>query len=724
MDRIQVGPPIITIHQGSSFMVTTTAGEITAEAQLGLFVKDTRLISSYRVFVDGKPWRLATSAAISYYAARFYFVNAEPLGRDGPIAAQKVELRLERALDGGLHEDFDITNYGDREVTLDLAVEVGSDFADLFEVKGRKILTREIDTAWEKRARKLTSTYRRQDFHRALIYRIISAQSAAHFANGAIHFLITLPPRGIWHACCEIVPVIDGKARRGPRCNVSAFESATRAQRLHHAWCKGTTRIATSNADVQRAYDQSVYDMGALRLYVDDSTSTSWMPAAGVPWFMTVFGRDSLVVSLQNMIVDCRLANGTLKRLAAYQAKVRDDFRDAQPGKIVHELRFGELAHFKTVPHAAYYGTADATILFLILLSETFRWVGEEEVLHEHRDTALRCLEWIDRYGDLDGDGFQEYKTFSEQGYHNMGWKDAGDAVVDSDGTQVDQPIATCELQGLVYAAKLRMAEVFAILGETGTAQQLRSDAETLRASFNDSFWMAEERFYAYALGPDKRQVRSIASNAGQLLWSGIVDPPQRAEHVVARLLAPDMFSGWGVRTLSTNNPAYDPNAYQLGSVWPHDNAFIAAGAKRYGLWQEANSIAKAIFDAATRFQGYRLPELFAGTERAPYGFPVQVLGANIPQAWAAGSIFLLLQAILGITANAPEKTLELNPTLPDWLPDITLCNLKVGGERLTVRFSGKGDRSDYAILDGGERLKVIAGTAPHRGRRSRIKHR
>jgi glycogen debranching enzyme len=469
--------------------------------------------------------------------------------------------------------------------------------------------------------------------------------------------------------------------------------------RLQHQWKQSATHVRAANPHVQQAYDQSVRDMGALRLYEHDINDELWMPAAGVPWFVTVFGRDSLIVSLQNMFIKCPLANGTLKRLAQFQARERDDFRDAQPGKILHEIRFGELAHFKLIPHVPYYGTADATILFPILLSETFRWTGREDILREFRDPALRCLEWIDRYGDLDGDGFQEYKTFSPQGYHNLAWKDASDAVVYPDGSQVEQPIAICELQGYVYDAKLRMAEIFEAFGDVSAARDLLTQAEELKRRFNDAYWMEDEGFYAFALDPAKRQVKTIASNPGHLLWSGIV-PQEQARRVIERLLRPDMFSGWGIRTLSSENPAYNPHEYQRGSVWPHDNAIIAAGAKQYGLWREANQIAKAIFDAAAAFQGYRLPELFSGLERTPGSFPVQYVGANIPQAWAAGSIFVFLRAIFGISANVPRNELQLDPTLPEWLQEITITNFKVGDHRMAIRFTGIAPESRFEVLE------------------------
>ncbi|MHB8515523.1 MAG: amylo-alpha-1,6-glucosidase, partial [Dehalococcoidia bacterium] len=345
-----------------------------------------------------------------------------------------------------------------------------------------------------------------------------------------------------------------------------------------------------------------------------------------------------------------------------------------------------------------YYGTADATILYLILLHETWKWLGDDALLDEHGETADRCLAWIDAYGDLDGDGFQEYKTRSTQGCENMSWKDSGDAIVYPDGSQVRPPKALCELQGYVFDAWMRMSEVFAHRGNDVRALELRRKAEALRERFEASFWCEDIGFYALALDPEKRPVKTVASNAGHLLWSGIARP-DHAARVVKRFFEPDLWSGWGIRTLSAENPAYNPFSYQLGSVWPHDNGIIALGFARYGFREEAARVARDISGAASYFEGYRLPELYAGIERTPGSFPVQYRGANVPQAWAAGSVFHLLQAILGIHADAPHGRLYVDPALPEWLPDVTLRGVGVGRATLDLRFWRDGARSRWDVV-------------------------
>ena len=710
LNRIAVGPAIITVHQGDTVMVTSEDGEICPERELGLFCRDTRLISRYRLLLNGQCWRLATAAAVSYYGACYYFVSPQLRSRRQSLEECKLELRLERAIDSGVHEDFDLTNYSGGHVRLHFEIELESDFADLFDVRKHQLTERgQIDTYWDRERSALISSYRNESFRRGLRYQIGCKHTIPHYANGKIRFDLRLAPGQTWHSCAYAIPIIDGKQRRASRKCHQAAQGDARIQRLQRQWQQSSTRIATLNSDVQRAYEQAVYDIGGLRLYGQNVDDSLWMPAAGVPWFVTVFGRDSAIVALQAMVMNCPLARGTLRRLAQLQARKRDDFRDAQPGKILHEIRFGELARLGLIPHMPYYGTADATVLFLILLSEAYRWSGDRTLVREHRGTALRCLEWIDRYGDLDGDGFQEYQTRSPQGYRNQGWKDSQDAVVDADGSLVEPPVATCELQGYVYDAKLRMAELCEqVLGERATARHLRKQAAQLKRRFNLVFWMEREGCYGFALDAQKRLVRSIASNCGQLLWSGIVDPPERAARVMRRLLQPDMYSGWGIRTLSKRHPAFNPHAYQLGSVWPHDNAVIAAGAKRYGLSAQANQIALGIFEACAAFRSYRLPELFAGVDRLPGGFPVQYLGANIPQGWATGSIFQLLQTMLGIRADAPGNLLHIDPTLPPWLREVTLENLQLGPHRLSIRFEADGDRSRYQVLHnpGGVRIE------------------
>src|SRR5262249_35294717 len=412
-------------------------------------------------------------------------------------------------------------------------------------------------------------------------------------------------------------------------------------------WLKTVVKIETSNEEFYRLFRQALEDMAALRLPIQGTTHMVFIPAAGLPWFVAPFGRDSLLVSLQNMLIYPEFARGALDVLGSLQAKEDDAYRDAEPGKILHELRYGELAHFKLIPHTPYYGTADATPLYLITLHSAWRATGDKALLEQNLPTAEGCLAWIDQYGDRDGDGFQEYQTRSSVGYENMAWKDSGDSVMYPDGTLVKGPKALCELQGYVYNAWVRMAEVFDALGKPDRAAQLRAKAAALFVRFNDAFWDEELGFYAYALDGDKKKVLSVASNPGHCLWSGIV-PPERAKRVVERLMAPDMWTGWGIRTLSADHKAFNPYNYQTGSGWPHHYAIISTDCKCYRFGADAGPIAHDVSVAASHFLLNQLPELYTAPERMEANFPVQYIGANVPQAWAAGSVFMLTQALLG----------------------------------------------------------------------------
>lgn len=706
--EISVGQPVISINHGSTFMVTDLNGEVATESEHGLFAKDTRFVSYYAIFANGQPWARLTSAATTYYSARVYLTNQQFATEGGDVPAGTLALVLTRTINDGVTERIEITNHGQRPVRFNLEIAMRSDFADLFEVRWHRFVRRgRMETRWDDDEAELATAYVNRDFHRACHYRIQHYASRPHYANGRITFEIQLAPGAAWHACADYI-LVEGETAHRPVHRCDQDPTGSPMADLQQRWAATATRLTSSNEDVYRLYRQSIEDMGALRLYDHDFAPDVWIPAAGVPWFVTVFGRDSLIVSLQNMMVHPGFALGALKKLAELQATDVDDERDAQPGKIAHEIRYGELAHFNRIPHTPYYGTHDATALFLITLHEAWKWMGDTDMLRSYRDVALRCLEWIDRYGDPDGDGFQEYQTRSTKGYENQGWKDAEDAIVYPDGRQVSQPKALCELQGYVFDAWMRMAEVFEELSEPGRARELRRKAAALQRRFEEAFWCEDAGTYALTLDPDKRAVASVASNAGHLLWSGIASH-ERAARVVRRLMEPEMWSGWGVRTLSTRNPAFNPASYHNGSVWPHDNGIIAMGFRRYGFAEETAALAHDVFDAASYFSAYRLPELYCGFARTPGAFPVLYLGANVPQAWAAGSVFHLLQAMLGLQADAPRNVLAVDPALPAWLPEITLHDLEVGRSRVDIRFrrTAAGD-TEWEVLGGDGGLSVV----------------
>lgn len=702
---IHVGPSVLTINNGGTFMVTALDGGVATESEQGLFAGDTRFLSYYACFVDGLPWTLVTSSPTQYYAAQLYFMNPAISTANGLIPERALSLVISRSVREGIHEDLDLTNHSLAPVRFMLEVAVRSDFADIFEVRSHRFERRgRIVTTWNDATQELYTTYHNNDFRRACGFRVHDATSSAHYANGRIAFEIELAPGQRWHTCC-LYTLIEGVREHQPP--VECYHPTIDIDPMQQAWWKQVTRLTSTNEDVYQLFQQSLEDLCALRMRDDTLDPDTWVPAAGVPWFVALFGRDSLIVSLQAMPIFTGFARGTLQKLAHYQATERDDWRDAQPGKILHEIRFGEWAHIKKIPHTPYYGTADATPLYLVLLHETWKWTGDTALLQTYRDTALRCLEWIDNYGDADGDGFQEYQTRSPVGYENMVWKDAGDSVVYHDGSQVKAPKAVCELQGYVFDAWLRMAELFDAFGEAERASALRTKAAQLAERFDTHFWCEEIGCYAYALDANKQQVKTVVSDAGHLLWSGIVQP-KRAGRVVQRLMEQDMWSGLGIRTLSSHNPAYNPYSYHCGSIWPHDNGIIALGFKRYGFASEAARVARGISEAASYFASHRLPELYAGTPWQPGLFPVQYLGANVPQAWAAGSAFHLIQALLGLRADAPHGQLLVDPQLPRWLPDLTLQNIAVGDAIVDLRFWREAEKTRWDAVVRAGNVEVV----------------
>jgi len=699
--KVQVGPAQIAIHQAQTVLVTETDGQVNWPSKCGLYFRDTRVISAWAIYADGEPWDLLNGGAVAPHAARIFMTNRAFVSEDGPIAARTLGLMIGRHIEGGLHEDIDITNNSLRPACFNLEIVIRSDFADIFEVKGTNIVRRgRIVTTWSEKRQTLRLTYRNKDFSRAITVRVgEGAGERAVNANGRLSFNIALKAGQAWHRCL-IYDLLDGANRvRAPRKCTHSSATSVHAGKMDK-WQRTVLKIDTSNEEFYRCYNQGVQDMAALRLPLKGTDHMVFVPAAGLPWFVALFGRDTLIVSLQTMIVYPEFAAGTLEILGQYQATERDDYRDAEPGKIPHELRYGELAHFKLIPHTPYYGTADATPLYLVALHAAWRATGDRALIERHLANIEACLSWIDKYGDRDGDGFQEYQTRSPVGYENMAWKDSGDSVMYPDGTLVRGPKALCELQGYVYDAWLRTAEIYDELGNKRRANALRKKAKMLFKKFNEAFWDEESGLYAYALDGDKKKVLTVASNVGQCLWSGII-LPARAEAVVKRLMRKDMWSGWGIRTLSADHPSFNPYNYQTGAVWPHDNSLIAMGMRRYGFVTEAAAVARDVSGAASHFLLNQLPELYGGLQRDPTSFPVQYLGANVPQAWAAGTPFMLLQAMLGLQQDAPRDKLYVDPALPDWLPDVTLTDLRLGRRRFDIRFWRDGKDTAFKVLAG-----------------------
>ncbi|XGV94423.1 MAG: glycogen debranching N-terminal domain-containing protein (plasmid) [Leptolyngbya sp. BL-A-14] len=694
MPKVAVVTGQITINDGGSFLLTAADGSIDDRRAQGLFVRDTRLISYYEISLSRQALIPLASSAITHRVARYEFTNPALETATGLVPAKKLLLTVRRDIIGGMHEDIDLTNHHQARVDVQLMLAIRSDFVDVFRVKAQKLVTEgRMETTWSDGI--LTNAYRNGSFTRSLRIRPEGASSPPRYTNGRLVFDIALEPGATWHTCIDFIALVDGDVLE-PKHTEAAIDVTPAGQEMAN-FLNVATRLHSSNRSVEQTYQQALVDLAALRIPVDDG-SVVWIPAAGIPWFVAVFGRDPLIASLQTMAVAPGLAQGTLRKLAELQATERDDWRDAAPGKILHELRQGELAQLGKIPSAPYYGAIDTTLLWIITLSETYHWTGDRRLLDNCYAPLDKALQWIEQDGDFDGDGFVEYCSRSQDGVQNQGWKDSGDAIRDAAGECVEAPIALCETQGQVYDAWRRAAALYDLWGEPERAQTLRQKADTLYQRFNDRFWMPDEGFYCLGLDRKKEQIQSIASNAGQLLWSGIV-PADRAQQMVERLFQADLWGGWGIRTLSADNPAYDPIGYHTGSVWAHDNAFIAAGLKRYGYHAEANQIAEGIFAAASQFQSHQMPELFGGIERQPESFPVPYIDANIPQAWAAGAMLWLVSSMLGLAADAPNHQLYVQPVLPVWLSDIQLTNLAVGDATVDLRFWREDDQTQWRVL-------------------------
>lgn len=705
--EVRVGPAVITAHIDDEILICDPDASLSSDRQLGYFIADTRLVSGYRVKIGRVPPVLLNSSQIRPHSARFEFTNPPLLDDEGEaVPEHSLHLRIDRALGRGLHEDYDLTNYSGRSIDVVLQVSIESDFADIFDVKDGRLQRRGIvESYWDAEELTLTNHFRHDGFIRSIQFSAHTTGAPPAYANGGMLFPLKLESGASWHACLLWKPVFEDMTTSTiDHCH----DLLGRSDAHQEGWIVDTTKFITSDPEITETVKQAVDDLVGLRMrshvvprFLDFDRPEAerwpgveedfWVPSAGVPWFVSLFGRDALTTSLQAISASYRFAEGSLRALALLQADHTDDDRDMQPGKIEHELRRGELAWLRLVPHTPYYGSHDATPLFVLTTATTWRWHGDRAELDRLRPYVEAALAWVDRDGDLDGDGLQEYKTRSKRGYFNQGWKDAHDAILHADGSVPELPIATCELQGLVVAAKRAWADVLdRAYGEKIAAQRLRDEADRLANLIEEKFYWEAEGTYYLGLDGHKRPIESVASNPGHLLYYGAIEP-ERARRVAKRLFADDVWSGWGIRTLSASHPSYNPFSYQLGSVWPHDNVIIAAGLRRYGLDREAQTIARAMFDAAASLVNRQLPELFAGLERDPGAFPVQYLGANVPQAWASGAVVQLIDVLLGIDPDVAKGELCLRPALPEWLNEVSVSRLLIGNSLLnfTVRREG-----------------------------------
>ena len=714
----------MALNHGSTFLVVGPEGAMSSGQGQGLYGDDTRYVSRHDLLLNGRTLECIASARLSFRRARWTLVPTRLVTLDGRAVESSLAVTVDRVVaERRLHEDITVHCYGREPVAVLLTLSLESDFADVFEVRTERWQRRtDLATVWSSAEHRLDTRYRRERFVRRCLVRCSPPSVAVSYASGQLRFPIDLAAGGAWRICVQYDLISSPRAR--PRIGACPIVAAPfdqtgrptdRTGRLHQRWHRTVARAVAADPRLSAAFVQAVDDFAALRLYDHDFSPDVWLPAAGVPWFVAVFGRDSIIASLQALPIHPLFAVGTLQKLAQWQAQVDDPLRDAEPGKICHEMRVGEWAQFGTVPHSPYYGTADATPLYVLLLAEAYHWLGDTQLLHHFRGTAERCLEWIDRYGDRDGDGLQEYAPRSPAGYRNQSWRDAEDGVLDEEGGFPPHPIGTCDLDAYVFTAKLAIAELFAAWGDLDRAKRLRLEAKALRRRWLDAFWVAEDGFLALARDGAKRQVRTITSLPGHCLWSGILDR-QRGHIVADRLMQADLFSGWGLRTLATGHPRYDPHSYQRGSVWPHDTMIAAAGLIRYGRAADAWRLVDGLLAAVVTLERTQMPELFAGVERRPLDAPVPYASANAPQAWAAGAVFHAVRILLGLEPDVPSGAVYVDPALPPWCPTLRLENVRIGAQRFTI--------NAVRERDGASRVDVEASPGPLeviRGRPARL---
>ena len=711
------GPDHVVVHEGYTYLLSRLDGSIGGNEQEGLFDFDTRLLSRYRLRIDGRAptgTGIASAAGDTWTAVlRIGLPGGEAVGPHLPQDALGV--RVERRVGRGMRERLDVTNHTMRRLAATLELEVGGDFVDLLALGSDRRVGGAIDVEWDVTQRRLEYRYTARHDERSLERGVrvtladgwdgatLEAIDARHGPQPArahrVRLALELAP-GVRRELGTIIEsLVDGKWRT-PSDDREARRDAAR---------RGRPTVEAPGDLVAPLWARAADDLVGLRNWDLETVEGEWLVNAGVPQFTGFFGRDSLTAGLQAAMFGPELMRGALAHAAATQGRRSDDFSEEQPGRMIHEMRRGPLADLGIRPHRAYYGTSTTGSIFVTTLSELWHWTGERTLLERYVEPARRAIEWADRDGDLDGDGLLEYEQRSPEGLKNQGWKDSDEAIRYPDGRIVPNPIATIDEQAFHYIALVRMAEIQTVLEDDDGADRCIERAARLRREVDERFWMADERSYAVALDPQKRQVTSVTSNPIHALGAGLV-PPERARAVAERLLEPDLFNGWGVRTLSANHPSYNPFGYHLGAVWPVEAATFAVGAKRYGLDDVVDRIATGLYGAAGHCQRLRLPEAFAGHGPADSPVPVMYPGAKSPQAWSASAPIQLLQVMLGLQPFAAVGTLALvRPRLPAWLPELTIRRLRVGEARIDLRFERRTDGTtahEVLALDGD--LRVI----------------
>ena len=686
----------VTLIEGSSFSLGDRRGDIVPGGSQGLFVRDIRILSTWVMTVDGLVVEPLSTTQPDPFAASFL---ARAQAQDAAESGLLVERR--RYVGHGMREDVRLRNLLSKPVTCRLAIEVQTDFADLFEVKAGQ--ARHVIPSGPVAVGADARVDRPGDDRTGVLIR---SSAPVDVKGGALVWDVALPPWGQWETSLEVLPTISGDqlALRHPA--GLPVEHSVPAVQLRE-WREGSPLVRSGDANLTHLLRRCVEDLGSLRIYDVDHPERAVI-AAGAPWFMALFGRDSLLTSWMLLPFDTSLATGTLYTLAEHQGQKVVAATEEEPGRILHEIRFGHAARLALGGNSVYYGTVDATPLFVMLLGELRRWGVGMDRLSPLLGAADAALAWIEDYGDVDGDGFVEYARKTPDGLLNQGWKDSWDGVTFADGRYAEPPIALAEVQGYAYAAYLARAELAAELGDHATERRCADRAARLKERFNTAYWLDDLGWFALALDREKRPVDSLASNMGHCMWTGIVEE-ELAPKVAARLLSPEMFSGWGIRTLASSMAAYNPMSYHNGSVWPHDTALGAAGLMRYGFVDEATRVSTAIFEAARHFD-HRLPELFCGFSSSEFDHPIAYPTSCSPQAWASAAPLKLLRSLLRLEPNAPRGELHCSPVVPERYLPLFVGPITVGATSVSIDV----ERDTWSARGSDQRtLRIASGTVP-----------
>jgi len=673
---------VITILEGSTFCLSDDLGDVSGDTS-GFFAWDTRFLSRLVLRVDGARPLPLSAGRLQHFAAAFYLRNP----RVNDLPGDSLSIARRRYVGTGLQERIAVRNESMEPLAFELSLELGADFADIISVKQHDFALGDPEHAPDLPP---PAEAQQHGANGALLFsepggdahtRIVLSRPGK-LVSGRIVYPLELEPHESWELRLDVLPSLGGEEIETVPAVDRLDEEIETIGDVVEAWTLRVPKLRGGWEALRRAFDQSVADLAALR--IRSGAERRPLFAAGMPWFMTVFGRDTAITSLQTLLLGPELAIGALDVLAELQATEVDPGIDAEPGKIVHEVRHGRAAE---TWFSRYYGSVDSTPLFLVLLAEAFRWTDDTALATRLKGPALRALEWIDRYGDSDGDGFVEYARQTERGLANQSWKDSGDSQRFHDGRLAEPPIAPVEVQGYVYDAKLGLAEMARkAWRDAELADRLEREAAELQTRFNEAFWSDERGgFYALALDREKQRVDSRCSNMGHLLWSGIV-PAERVDAVADQLLSETLWSGWGIRTMASDEAAFNPLSYHNGTVWPHDSALAAWGLARHGHVEASRRVARALIEAAGHFN-WSLPEVFAGFARAETPFPIAYPTAARPQAWAAGTPILLVRVLLGLEPDRAHQRLVTTAAdeLPSWLDGLRLEGVRAFGRNWTA---------------------------------------